>query len=436
MAFNTVSAGADAKSDDVQQILDALEGVSGSGQPISMTQLSNASSYALDVRNLDTTNSYGLRVRDSSDNVIIAAAKAAMTIGKKIIMTGLGTFTAAADMVSVAATWNAGSDTFRGILLNITNTASAAASRLFELQVGGTVKLAVDVNGLIDSVSFAPICEGRLTLTTATPVTTADVTAATTLYFAPFRGSRIALYTSSVWRLYNFAEVSADISALVADTPYDIYIYDNAGTLTLSATAWTNDTTRATALTTQNGIYVKTGAVGYRYLGTIRITSVTGQCEDSTSRRFVWNYYNRVPRLMIARDGTDSWTYTTATWRAANNNTTDGTGRVAFVVGAAEVLLKAEATATARNDVDTLAFGVGIALDATNTNHAQILGGRGQASGAYGTGASWYRTYPAVGYHYLQHTEYSSVATNTTTWFGDAGGPITTYSGMVAALEG
>lgn len=40
---------------------------------------------------------------------------------------------------------------------------------------------------------FPSICQGRLTLTSGTPVTTSDVTAATTIYFTPYKGNRIAL---------------------------------------------------------------------------------------------------------------------------------------------------------------------------------------------------------------------------------------------------
>jgi hypothetical protein len=60
---------------------------------------------------------------------------------------------------------------------------------------------------------FSPaICEGRLTLTSGTPVTTADVTAAATLRFTPYKGSRIALPWGGYWRLYEFLEQSIQTS--------------------------------------------------------------------------------------------------------------------------------------------------------------------------------------------------------------------------------
>ena len=172
-------------------------------------------------------------------------------------------------------------------------------------------------------------CEGRLTLTSGTPVTTADVTNATSIYFSPFRGNRIALYDgSSSWNMRTFSELTLALGTLTANLPYDIFAYDNSGTVALrSAVAWTNTTTRATALTTQNGCLVKTGATTDRYLGTF-YTSSTTQTQDSATQRFLWNYYNRVRKPMSCTDGTDSWTYTTTTWRQANNSTTVGTSMV------------------------------------------------------------------------------------------------------------
>jgi hypothetical protein len=49
---------------------------------------------------------------------------------------------------------------------------------------------------------------GRLTLTSATPVTTSNVTAATTVYYAPYKGDRCWAYDGTRWRLLPFTEKS------------------------------------------------------------------------------------------------------------------------------------------------------------------------------------------------------------------------------------
>src|SRR5262249_33700720 len=129
-----------------------------------------------------------------------------------------------------------------------------------------------------------------------------------------------------------------DITAVVSNTSITVSSLANSYT--------TPDVygypTRATALTTQNGILVRSGATNQRYCGTIRITSTTGQCEDSTSSRYVYNYYNRVARDLFGVDTTDNWNYTLATWRAANASVTLGVGRVDYVCGYDEDVVEAE----------------------------------------------------------------------------------------------
>ena len=173
---------------------------------------------------------------------------------------------------------------------------------------------------------------GRLTLTSATPVTTADVTAATTVYYTPHKGNLIALYSGTAWELSTLAEKSLSLSGWTADKNNDIFLYDNAGTLTLERAEWTNDTTRATALVLQDGIYVKSGATTRRYLGTIRTTSTTGQTEDSISKRFIWNYDNRVSRLLSYSEITASWTYNSQTWQQLRGQTTAGVFLIAGLI--------------------------------------------------------------------------------------------------------
>lgn len=277
------------------------------------------------------------------------------------------------------------------------------------------------------------ICQGRLTLTTGTPVTTSDVAAATTLYFAPYKGNQIGLYDGTRWKLYAFTERSISIPA-TTDTNYDVYLYDNSGTLTLELVAWTNDTTRATALATQDGIYVKTGATTRRYLGTVRTTDTSGECEDSTSRRFVWNYYNQINRPLLAKDSTASWTYSVNTWRAANNATAFGVARVGVVVGVAEApILMRYSMFVYTTGVPWVAAGIGI--DSTAVNSAPVWGTAG-AAGVYTT-----LPIPVInqalsaGYHYVQALE-KVQAVGTTTWhgIGSAGGAVET--GMTGHIRG
>jgi hypothetical protein len=211
------------------------------------------------------------------------------------------------------------------------STPSAPASGKFFIYPT-TTGLKLMGSGGEESVIGMRVCNGRLTLQTGAPVTSADVTAATSLYFSPWLGNLVSIYNGTYWVNHMFSELTLSLSGLAANTNFDVFIYNSAGTLTLEAVAWTNDTTRATNLTTQDGVYVKFGATSRRYLGTFRTTSTIGQCEDSFQRRLVYNLYNKVERRMYFGEAT-SHAYTTATWRAWNNSTAN---QMEFVMGILE----------------------------------------------------------------------------------------------------
>jgi hypothetical protein len=283
--------------------------------------------------------------------------------------------------------------------------------------------------------SVAGVCQGRITLTTAVPVTTSDVTAATTVRFAPYKGYRVGLYDGSEWKLYTFTELSLSLGSDAADTNYDLFAYNSSGTVTIERLAWTNATTRATALTTQNGVLVKSGQTTRRYLGTYRTTGTVGQTEDSFAKRFVWNYHNRVRRGLRVTECTDTWTYSTATIRQVNASTAN---QVAVVVGWAEALIDLEAFHRATNNSGVLTtIMTGIGEDSTTGSASGCLiqsGAVGVDADAAVPGASL-RKYPAVGYHYYPWLEYSG-ANATTTWYGDAATPTVVQSGLHGAIEG
>ena len=82
--------------------------------------------------------------------------------------------------------------------------------------------------------TMSSTCEGRLTLESGVAVSTTNQTAKTTVYFTPYIGTNISLYDGSDWDIFTFGELSLSISGYTADTNYDIFVYDNSGTLTLN----------------------------------------------------------------------------------------------------------------------------------------------------------------------------------------------------------
>jgi hypothetical protein len=263
-------------------------------------------------------------------------------------------------------------------------------------------------------------CCGRLTLTSGVPVTSADVTAAATLYWALYKGNEIALYNGTAWEAFSVAELSI-ASPASANQMYDVFVNYNAGTPVLAVTAWTNDTTRATALTTQDGILVKTGAAGQRYVGSVRTVSAS-QINDSIALRHVWNYYHRVEREMRVLEATNSWNYTLG-YRQANGAATN---QLDFVVGVSEDVVTAEilVTALATGQADAT---VAIGIDSTSVPAANCLRASSQPASTVGTPVcASLRAMSAVGRHtwvWLEAVPNPGGGV-VVTWYGDNGATI------------
>jgi hypothetical protein len=65
-----------------------------------------------------------------------------------------GTLTASAPVLDLAQTWNASGTTFTGLRFNVTNTASATASNLLDIQVGGTTRMMLKRDGVLHLGQF------------------------------------------------------------------------------------------------------------------------------------------------------------------------------------------------------------------------------------------------------------------------------------------
>ena len=256
--------------------------------------------------------------------------------------------------------------------------------------------------------SFQP--GGRLTLTTAVPVTTSDVTGATNVFYTPYVSDKIALWNGAFWQPTIFTEKTLALGTVTSGLPYDVFGYLASGTLALEKLAWTNGTTRATGISIQDGRYCKTGDKTRLYLGTFYTTSTT-QTEDSNAKRFLYNFYNRRLRKMIVREATASWTYSTSTYRSLNNNTAN---RIQIVNGVAEDLIDIDVMVVALSTAINPRY-AGIGVNSTSTNTWDIL--IRSAGIEYSLAHTKLKHYPAVGFTFYQALEYGS-GTGTQTWHG------------------
>lgn len=298
-------------------------------------------------------------------------------------------------------------------LINV-NKAGTSAYNLIALDSAAKLP-AVDASQLTN-IPTGGIQDFRLTLTSGTPVTTSDVTGATTIYASPCGGNRIALYNGSAWVVRTSAEFSLALGTLTSGKPYDVFCYDSSGTPTLEFLVWTNDTTRATALTTQDGVLVKSGATTHRYMGTFYTTATT-TTEDSDAKRYLWNYYHRRARKMKATDATASWNYTTATYRQANNSTAN---QLNFVLGVSEDAVRATARGSLTNTNGGVLSVTSIGLDSTSAEATDTIRSAFSTMPAvsyYISPSASFDGYVAAGRHYLAWLEYSE-ATGTATWYG------------------
>jgi len=401
---------------------------------------------------------------------------------------------AAADLPTIALTGDVTGSASGGSIAttlksitSFTGADPASADELLGYDASATANRKFQVDRLLGLSRRAP--GGRLTLSTGVPVTTSDVTGATTLYYTPYLDDVITLWDGTRWVTGTFAQTSLALGTLVNGHAYDVFAYLSSGTVTLEKLAWGNatvtvtiaspgvvtwtghglatgnafiftttgalptglsantvyfvtkvdantfklstslanvaagtfintsgtqsgthtgysPTNRATAITIQDGRYCKSGDKTRLYLGSFCATS-TSATEDSISKRFVWNMYNRVPRpLFKAETGTANWSYTTASWRSANNSTAN---RVEIIRGLNEDAVMLELLSSSQSSAGaTTSAGIGLDSTTAPTGASPLLGGGGVAY--YQSGTAAYDGFPGLGYHCFQALEYGGTS--------------------------
>lgn len=175
---------------------------------------------------------------------------------------------------------------------------------------------------------LSSVCDARLTLTQGVPVTTSDVIGASTIYLTRYRGAHVALWDGSQWVLHQVpsGDVSLALSGLTAGKVYDVFLHDNAGTLTLSlSAAWSDGTTRTNALSVRDGVRVLASDHTRRLVGTFVATGTDttedsgGTGDSSKQKRYLVNERHRVPKRAVVEFPWSSYTYSSSSWRSAGD---------------------------------------------------------------------------------------------------------------------
>ena len=271
-------------------------------------------------------------------------------------------------------------------VLQINNASTSAAT---DLDLNSTP--IINFSGIWGGNTAPAICGGRAYMGTGAPY--ADGNASGTFYYDPATSNLINLNGT----IQTFAEVSLSVGSLSG--MYDVYATTaSATTITLSTTAWGGINTPPTRSNDQYNRLTKHSATGSLLVAVIYVTAAN-QTVDNTSERFISNVYNPVLKTMFCQDTTASWTYATATVRAANGNTTDGQGRVSFVSWLPSVPVKADFSGLCSGSAGEPYIGIG--LDSTTTFTTCAFNDTGnllQISCTYAGSAS-------TGFHYLQRLE-------------------------------
>lgn len=244
----------------------------------------------------------------------------------------------------------------------------------------------------------------RLSLSSSSDTPSTDQTGATSVYLVPMLDGTIAIFDGSDWVIRTLSSAVSVAVPSTANTNFDIFAYYNSGAIALETMSWSSDSSRATAIEDQQGVYVKSGDPTRRYLGTGRTTGVSGQTEDSLAKRFLWNHAQRRTRQIYYHSGTD-YSYAAMSYRACNNSSAN---RVEVVVGLPDVRLDLMIQGGLGATVD-IGWRAGIGLDRSSgfDNGYPVV-----ISYAWGRQIAAYSANHAAGYHYFQCVEITD-STNT-----------------------
>ncbi len=316
----------------------------------------------------------------------------------------------------------------------LTNGANADATQIM-----------ANFNNIINCVNqqpglvFPPM--GRLTLISGQPVLNTAVSGATTLYYSPDQGNLIPLWSGSGFIATTFTELSnvlansasgnAGPSAAAADSIYDIFVWNNAGTATLSrGPAWSTPTSRSLTLARVSGVLTNTAAIangpaaGFgTYVGTVLTDTSSGAVSFAPSASGagggtavvgLWNAYNRRQVVGSESSTTPSWTVLSSTPREVQG----GPFRVRFVAGLPEDTTFAVYKVLASTAPAASANGyVGLGLDATATFDQATIFMSASSSVMYYSPVIVNQYQFLVGKHFIAALE-SSDGVNIQTFYG------------------
>lgn len=173
-------------------------------------------------------------------------------------------------------------------------------------------------------VEPASLTEGRLTLSSGSPITTTNVTGATTIYFTPYMGNRISLLAGSRPRSVSFTEKSLSVQASLFRI-MDVYGYLSAGTLALEQLAWDSGgqtTGSVTGATNATPIVITSNSHGLSNGDCVGVASVGG---NTAANGYIWKVANKATNTFELEGSSGNGAYTSGgTWYKVPSSRTTG----------------------------------------------------------------------------------------------------------------
>lgn len=304
-------------------------------------------------------------------------------------------------------------------------TESLAAQQPSQFEPLGTeqdgVAEAKDYERLVALVEFArdlglgsrlpSLADGRLWNSSSDSKT--FTASATALYYHPFRGNRVSLHGGTKWKAHEIPASGVsitDLSGGTASRPHDVYLYDDAGTLTLELVAWAGDTTEPTR-GSQDGVRVKDGDTTRRLVG-IAYLDASKEVTFDASDFGIWNEENRIQFATKVEDLTSSWTYSTSTFRQANGSSSNNLP----ILSGGDFEVVCAKVRTLVSNSSGLGSSIGIGIDSNITAASQGLRTVVPLTSAAPANAVW-EDYLDAGRHEIRWLE-AGASSGTTTWFG------------------
>ena len=397
--------------------------LSGGPGPSEAIPLATVAAYALG--QLYDTSTSSLTVNTGSQTLVVSANKSFLP-GQPISI--VSSASPANTMIGSVTSYSALTGQ---LVVNVTSTTGSGTAAAWIVSVTGAVGPAGPVGPTGGSI-VSP--QGRLTLVTGTPVMTADEVAQTTIYYTPYVGNQIPI--GGVVSAFSELSVVLDSTNALSTNLYDLFVYkDGNGVIRLGyGPAWSSATARSAAISMSNGIWTNSSTITLRYsssatnsisanqatyVGTFYATSNghTGMAFAPTAASGgtanilgLYNAYNRVRTVARESSSTSSWTYATATWRAANASNSN---RVSWVDGLAQSFVEVDYSTIMSADGAVASY-VAVGIDSTSdpttgsgSTTPEVISATAIAATAHNSSV------PLLGFHYAQALEYSSGSTTT-----------------------